>query len=128
AEKMPKRRISPELASRILRTVASPEAFLFFTDIGLYTGEFAPCLADFLEKLEKIPLKSIEFHFERGDFEKWIRETLGDENLANMISKIGKSTRGEELRKTIQRMVERRLSQLEKIAETKSSPFLRLDA
>jgi hypothetical protein len=103
-----------------LRTVPYPEAFLFFTEVGQYTGELSSSLGDFCEKLKKVPLKSIEFHFEREDFEKWIKKTLGDENLANMISKIGKSTRGEELRTVIQRMVERRLSELEKIAETKS--------
>jgi hypothetical protein len=112
--------IDRESVSKILRPVSYPEAFLFFTDVGQYIGELASSLNDFCEKLKKIPLKSVEFHFERGDFEKWIRETLRDENLANMLSKIGKSIRGEELRTTIQRMVERRLSQLEKIAETKS--------
>ena len=112
--------IELESSSKILRTVPYPEAFLFFTDIGQYIDELASSLNDFCEKLKKVPLKSVEFHFERGDFEKWIRKTVGDENLANMINKIGKSTQGEELRTTIQRMVERRLSQLEKIAETKS--------
>jgi len=117
-EKRTKSRIDPELASRILRTVSIPEAFLFFTDIGQYTGEFAPCLADFLEKLEKIPLKSIEFHFKRGDFERWIRETLGDECLADEISKIDRSTLGEELRTTIRKIVKRRLDQLKAVTMT----------
>ena len=120
AEKMPKSRISPELASRILRTVASPEAFLFFTDIGQYTGEFAPCLADFLEKLEKIPLKSIEFHFEREDFERWIRETLSDECLVDEMSKIDRTIRGEELRAAIQTIVEKRLEELKAAAMTET--------
>ncbi len=111
-EKRTKIGIDPELASRILRTVPIPQAFLFFLDIGQYTGEFAPCLADFLEKSEKIPLKSIEFHFKRGDFERWIRETLGDECLADEISKINKSTQGEELRTTICKIIKRRLDQL----------------
>jgi len=112
AEKISKSRISPELASRILRTVALPEAFLFFTDIGQYTCEFAPCLADFLEKLEKIQLKSIEFHFERGDFERWIRETLSDECLADEMSRIDRTILGEELRAAIQTVVEKRLEEL----------------
>jgi hypothetical protein len=107
-----KSRINRELASRILRTVPIPEAFLFFTDIGQYNGEFAPSLADLCEKLKKIPLKSIEFHFKRGDFERWIRDTLGDEHLANRICEIDRSTHGEELRTTIQRIAQNRLDQL----------------
>lgn len=105
-------RIDSESASRILRTVSVPESFLFFTDIGQYTGEFAPSLTDFCEKLKKIPLSSTKFHFERGDFERWIRETMEDEYLANRISKIDMSTEGEELRKTLERMVKRRVDRL----------------
>jgi len=115
-----KSRINRELASRILRTVPIPEAFLFFTDIGQYNGEFAPSLADLCEKLKKIPLKSIEFHFKRGDFERWIRDTLGDEHLANRISKIDRSTHGKELRTTIQRIVKNRLDQLKAATMTKT--------
>jgi hypothetical protein len=118
-EKRTRNTIDPELASRIHRTVALPEAFLFFTDIGQYTGELAQSLADFLEKLEKIPLKSMEFHFKRGDFERWIRETLGDYYLANRMNKIDRSTQGEELKTTIQIIVKRRIDQLKAAAMTK---------
>lgn len=112
--------IDAELASTILRTVPITEAFLFFTDIGQYICEFAPSLADFFEKSKEVPLKSIEFHFRRGDFERWIRETLGDGYLANRIGKIGKSTHGEELRKTMQRILKNRLAQLKAATMTKT--------
>jgi len=102
----------PHLTPRILRTVPMHGAFLFFTDIGHYTGEFASSLTDFCEKLKKIPLSSIEFHHKRGDFERWIREMMGDEYLADEMSKIGRLTQGEELRTTIRKIVERRLYQL----------------
>jgi hypothetical protein len=101
--------ISTESASKILRTVSITEAFHFFTDIGQYDGKSATSLADFSEKLKTVPLKSIEFHFKRGDFERWIREMLGDEYLANGISRISKSIQGEALRGSIQRIVESRL-------------------
>ena len=112
AKKRTKRRIDPEVSSIILRTVPIPEAFLFFTDVGQYTGELASSLTDFIEKLKKIQLESIKFHFERGDFERWIKETLGDKYLANRISNIDRSIKGEKLRTTIQRIVQRRLNQL----------------
>ncbi len=118
AKKSGKSRIDPDLASRIMRTVPISEAFLFFTDIGQYEGEFAPCLSDFCEKLKTIPLKSIEFHFKHGDFEGWTRETLGDEYLTERISKIERSAQGEKLRTTIQSIVKSRLDQLKAVTET----------
>jgi len=114
-------RINRELASRILRTVPITEAFLFFTDIGQYNGEYAPSLSDFCDKLKSVPLKSIKFHFKRGDFERWVRDTLGDEHLANRISKIERSTHGEELRTTIQRIAKNRLDQLKAATMTRKN-------
>jgi hypothetical protein len=87
--------ISTELVSKILRTVSITEAFHFFTDFGQDTGKSATSLADFSEKLKVVPLKSIEFHFGRGDFERWLREALGDEYLAREIGKIEKSVHRE---------------------------------
>jgi alpha-amylase len=101
--------ISAESVSEILRTVPIKEAFHFFMDIGQYTGKSATSLVDFSEKLKTVPPQSIEFHSKRGDFERWIRETLGDGYLANGINRIDKSAQGEALRAAIQRTVENRL-------------------
>jgi hypothetical protein len=108
-KKVIRKTISAESVSKILRTVSITEAFHFSTDIGQYHRKSANSLADFSENLKTVPLKSIEFHFKRGDFERWIRETLGDEYLANGISRIDKSVQGEALRTGIQRIVESRL-------------------
>jgi hypothetical protein len=108
--------ISAELVSKILRSVSMAQAFHFFTDIGKDTGKSATSLADFLEKLALVPLKSIEFHFGRGDFERWFRETLGDEYLAHEIGRIEKSVNREHalegLRTAIHGTVENRLHYL----------------
>jgi hypothetical protein len=112
ARKPVERTISAEFVSRILRTVPEKESFHFFTDVGQYSGKFATSLVDFSGKLNTVPLKSIEFHFKRGDFERWIRETLGDAYLATGISRIAKSIQGEALRTSIQRTVESRLHYL----------------
>jgi len=109
--------IYQEFALRILRPVPIPESFLFFTDVGQYTGEMASSLESFLEKLKKASIKAIEFHFCREDFTKWIKETLGDTHLAERISKINKSTHGEELRKTLQAIIERRVNQLKQLQQ-----------
>jgi Family of unknown function (DUF5752) len=101
--------ISAKLVAQILRTVSVGEAFYFFTDVGQYAGKSATSLADFSEKLKTVPLKSTEFHFKRGDFERWIKETLGDEYLAREMGRIDKSIRGEALRVAIKRIIESRL-------------------
>lgn len=115
-----KSKIDPESALKILRTVSPPDAFLFFTDVGQYTGEFAACLGEFLEKLNRIPLKSLDFHFGRGDFERWIRGTLGDEYLADRMGKVERTIHGEEIRKTLQKTIKSRLRQLKVATKTKT--------
>ena len=94
---MGEKRTSAELDSKILMTVSMKEAFHFFTDIGQYIGKSAVSLSDFFEELKTVPVKSIEFDFRREDFERWIRETLGDEYFANGMNRIDKSIRREEL-------------------------------
>ena len=71
--------------SKILRTLPREKAFYFFVSIGNYTGESAASLKDFMEKIQKINLKSLEFHLYRGDFEKWTAEALEDRELAKRI-------------------------------------------
>jgi hypothetical protein len=106
--------INHESVARILRTVPISNAFLFFTDIGEYTGEYATSLGDFRDKLGKIPTASIAFHFGRGDYERWSKGTLGDEYLAKRFSEIKRPSEEEKLRRSIQRVARRRLNQLER--------------
>ena len=55
------------------------------------------------------------FHFDRHDFEKWIKGTIGDSNLAEKISEIRKSVNREDYRNEIYLIVADRLSQLKKL-------------
>jgi len=102
-------------ASEVLRTVSPNQSFLFFEGIGKYTGRRAANLADFCENIKTIDIKSVTFHFERGDYERWIRETLHDAELARKLKRMTKST-GEELRNKILQTVKRRLYELQKIS------------
>jgi predicted flap endonuclease-1-like 5' DNA nuclease len=113
-------KIDPKFTSKILRMVPDKK-FSFATDVGVYTGDFANSLTDFVENLSNISLKSIEFHLypRPPDFERWIREAIGDESLADTISKINKSITGEELRKTLQSIVKNRIYYLKVTAMTK---------
>jgi len=71
--------------SYLLRTVPHDEGFHFFTDLGKYTGLTATNTVEFAEQLQKIPIQSVIFHFERHDFQTWLREIIGDEELAEKI-------------------------------------------
>ncbi len=104
-----------DITSRILRTVPYNNAFYFFMDIGEYSGKLAASLIEFCKRIETIDIKSVNFHFKRRDFEKWIRGTIGDIYLANEINKINKSIQGEELRVKIYQTVESRLTELKKL-------------
>ncbi len=109
--------IDKDLATKILNTsFCREDAFYFFTGVGNFTGTLASSLADFHDKLKTINVESVNFHFSRQDFEKWIKETLGDVELANQINGI-KGLKGETLRQEIRQMVEMRLAELKSITD-----------
>ena len=76
-------------------------AFYFFTSIGNYTGQNVASLEEFVKKIREVNAKSLEFHFYRGDFEKWVAEVLEDKELAEEIRSlqnlkpVGDSLRGQ---------------------------------
>lgn len=86
--------------------------FFFYTEIGKYTGISATSLKDFKKKLGEVPLESIEFHYQRGDFQRWVRDVFRDQVLAERIDRIGTSRQGEYLRTALQTVVGRSLKQL----------------
>ena len=103
------------LVSKILRSVPEKEGFHFYLAIGEPTGEIAVNLADFVKKMESVDARSVNFHFPRKDFEKWIREVLGDAELALRLGRIGRirgGIQGETLRNEIIRTVKVRLNEI----------------
>ena len=64
------------------------KAFYFFTSIGDYTGEFACSLEESTQKVKEVDSKSLEFHPYRGDFERWIKDIMTNEELAEELHKI----------------------------------------
>lgn len=102
-----------EITAKILRTVPREKAFYFFTSIGNYTGVSASSLREFMERLNEVDLKSLEFHLYRGDFEKWIDEVLQDPELAGEIRRLPRnSLAGEVVRNQLYLAVSRRLKKL----------------
>ena len=41
--------------------------------------------------MDRVDIESIKFHFDRGDFQKWLRTTIGDEELAQTFDKLDKT-------------------------------------
>jgi ssRNA-specific RNase YbeY (16S rRNA maturation enzyme) len=56
--------------------------------------------------------KSIIFHFDRQDFVRWAKETLGDPKLAKRINNIKKTKSEERLRTQIYKVSKKRLKEL----------------
>jgi Family of unknown function (DUF5752) len=108
---MSKSLIKPD-SSKILSVVPSENAFFFCTAEGVYTKVSAISLEDFADKLDGIDDSSILFHYPRGDFQAWIRDTVGDRVLADKICFIQQGISGEKLRQELLKMVQTRISEL----------------
>jgi hypothetical protein len=71
-----------------LRVVPHAQAFHFYTSVGDYCGVSAHSLEEFAEAIRYVCSPAIVFHFARGDFQNWIRDVIGDAELAQNIDKI----------------------------------------
>lgn len=114
-------RISQELqrpdliARRMLDSVPPSECFTFFYGFARPTERSARSTFEFTSAIESINSKSIEFHMERGDFERWFRQVIVDAELADKIQKLSKRMlKGEQLRKELLLILRRRIDQLQK--------------
>jgi hypothetical protein len=97
---------------KILRTVPYEKGFHFYMAHGNYTGETATSLDEFEMKIQVVPAASIDFHLDRGDFQKWIGDTLGDTALARRVTSLKLTMPAEDLRKEILAIVQTRISEL----------------
>jgi acetyltransferase-like isoleucine patch superfamily enzyme len=87
---------------RVKGIVSTPidRAFYCFTDIGQYTGLLATSVEGFIDALEKSPIQSIEFHVKRRDYERWVRDVLALNDLADGFEDLRRNgVAGEELRR-----------------------------
>jgi hypothetical protein len=100
-------------AEKILAKVPYSNGFHFFTYVGQYTGETAVSLETFAREVEVISIESVDFHFKRDDFQKWIANAVGDTELATAIGNIEKELTGEVLRRRILKIINARVTELE---------------
>ena len=67
-----------------LRILSPDKAFYFYRGVGDPLHKIANSLPEFADIAKNIDVDSIEFHVERGDFERWFR-LLGEQSLANEV-------------------------------------------
>ena len=102
-------------AAKMLNDLPVDKAFHFYTDINQHLGIYANSLSDFCDKIQKVDVKSIEFHAARKDFENWF-QGLGDVGLAKRISTIrNMNLNGEDLRKKVHDAAKLRLQELKRL-------------
>ncbi|MDH5439322.1 MAG: alpha-amylase [Candidatus Bathyarchaeota archaeon] len=101
---------------RILRLLPADKGFTFFHDFARPTGLTARSLHEFLNILEAVDEASIKFHMGRGDFERWLDQVLGDEDLAREVSRLAEIGNGELLRRNLSDKIQKRIRELEKLS------------
>jgi alpha-amylase len=95
-----------------LRTVPYEYGFHFTTE-GVYDGQTATSLEDFYDKIKQVPADSLCFHQNRGDFQRWIRNTIGDNFLANELSLfLQRNLSSEEIRTELLKLLDDRIRDL----------------
>src|SRR3972149_4438500 len=106
------------VARRMLRPVPAEKCFTFFYEFARPTKLTIQSLEEFLLALKKVNAKSIEFHKERGDFERWVKQVIGDSVLADKLDALtNEKLRGEKLRTQILTVVENRINELKTMAK-----------
>jgi hypothetical protein len=104
--------VTKEKANQILAYVPHDKSFNFYKAVDTPLGIHAHNLRDFTQKIDKVDLASLEFHFSRGDFEAWFKG-LGDEELAKKMALLKKhNSQGQDLREELHEVVGRRYRQL----------------
>ena len=99
-----------------LRVVPDALGFHFYMAVGDYCGVSVHSLEEFADALQYVCSEAIVFHFERGDFQNWIRDVIGENELAKRIDDIKMCERhlaAESCRTEILERVNVRLFQLE---------------
>ena len=103
---------------RLLRHVPADKAFKFYYRFAKPADVSASSLQEFYEALKRVSLESIAFHMDRGDFERWISNVIGDDELADRIANLPKKWRGKrKLRHILLTLVGERIKELKNLME-----------
>jgi hydroxymethylpyrimidine pyrophosphatase-like HAD family hydrolase len=90
--------------------------FYFHAGAGQYLGRSAASLWEFREALDQLPLASLRYHLQRGDFENWLLQVLHDKQLAHLVKKMRlRDLPDEALRQALLEAVSQRYEELENL-------------
>ena len=109
--------LDEQKAQVILRDIPYEQGFHFFMPDGHYTGETARSLCFFQQDLQRIDIECFQFHLFRGDFQKWLKTTVGDEELAREIDEVDKNVSIEILRQQLVDIVQKRILKLKSVTQ-----------
>jgi len=107
-------------------TLTANEPFLFYMAAGdaYFTGVMVWSLKGFTEALRTVSVKAVEFHDCRGDFVRWAEYSLQDKVLARQLKRVNAAKlSGEELRKAIASVAEKRFKVLSKQVQAATRLF-----
>ena len=102
----------PNITRTILRKLPYDQGFHFYKTFGQYTGITATSLNEFQSKLKIVDEQSLLFHYPRGDFQKWIQNTLKDQKLANQIAITTSNLSSKNIRENLIKIITNRLKEL----------------
>jgi alpha-amylase len=106
------------IARRLLQPVPAERGFTFFYEFARPTYLTVQSLEEFLKVLRTVDGKSLRFHTERGDFERWVKQVIGDNTLADSLNALtSEKLSTEKLRTRTTAAVERRINELKTIAK-----------
>jgi len=100
------------VSAYLLRVVPPDRAFHFHED-GVYVNLSAHSLEELRDVIQLVPDKSILFHVACKHFDKWVRFTIGDDELANRISAVEGKTAAD-LRQRLYQVTKERISELQR--------------
>jgi len=108
--------VDRDKALLITSSVPVEKAFHFFTDLRKPLGMFATSIFEFADELKKVDVKSLEFHMQRNDFSRWLKEVIRDDWLASEFERLqGLKLTGEKLRARVADATEKRCKELAEI-------------
>jgi predicted transcriptional regulator len=89
-------------AIKITNQVPSEKVFSFYIAVDKPLGFSAHSLEEFYRLIKQVTSDSLDFHMYRGDFESWVRNVVGDHELALDLSEPkAAGLHGEDLRKRL---------------------------
>lgn len=96
-------------AIKITKNIPDEKAFYFYVGEDKPIGFSARSIEEFYRLIKQVTSEALDFHVLRGDFENWLREVIGDRELALDISGLrAASLRSEDLRKRLLNVIDYR--------------------